>query len=55
MNKDKNKEDKPKKVLQIIVNILLTLVILLLVAIMAFFIYKNQKEGNAEENILSYT
>ena len=55
MNKDKNKEDKQKKVLQIIVNILLTLVILLLVAIMAFFIYKNQKEGNAEENILSYT
>ena len=55
MNKDKNKEDKPKKVLQIIVNILLTLVILLLVAIMAFFIYKNQKEENAEENILSYT
>ena len=48
-------KDKKKKILAIILNIVLTLVIIGLTALSIFFIYKNQKDNNAEEKTLTYT
>lgn len=48
-------KDKSKKILRILLNVILTLVIFVLLAISVYFIYKNNKEKNSEENILSYT
>ena len=45
------KEDKNKKIL----NLFLTLLIILLIAVAIFLVYENQKKNNSEENILTYT
>ena len=43
-------KDKKKKILTMVLNIVLTLVIIGLTALAIFFIYKNQKDNNSEEN-----
>ena len=50
MDKEKN-----KKILNTLLNVGLTLLIIALTAVAIFFIYKNQKEKNSEENKLAYT
>ena len=48
-------KDKKKKILNILLNTFLILLIIALTAVAIFFIYKNQKENNSEENVLTYT
>ena len=51
---DKEK-DKPKKIWKTLINIILTLLIIALLVLTIYFLYKSQKEKNSEENTLSYT
>jgi len=48
-------KEKKKDILRIVLNILLTVLIIALLAVSIFLIYKTQKDKNSEENKLSYT
>ena len=54
MKKD-NDKNKNKKKIKTLLNIMYTLILLILIGVMIFIIYKIQKEGNSEENKLTYT
>ena len=48
-------KDKKKKILRIVLDVLIIALIIAATAVAIFFIYKNNKEKNSEENTLSYT
>ena len=48
-------KEKSKKILRVLLNVILTLLIIALAAVTVYFVYKNQKEENSEENTLVYT
>ena len=48
-------KDKMKKILNILLHVILIAVIILMIAVTAYFIYSSEKEKNSEDNILSYT
>ena len=54
MKKD-NDKNKNKKKIKTLLNVMYTLILLILIGVMIFIIYKIQKEGNSEENKLTYT
>ena len=51
----KKDNDKNKKKIKTLLNVMYTLILLILIGVMIFIIYKIQKEGNSEENKLTYT
>ena len=48
-------KDKSNKILKMLLNILVTLLALIVLAVATYFIYKNVKENNSEETKLAYT
>ena len=54
MKKD-NDKNKNKKKIKTLLNVMYRLILLILIGVMIFIIYKIQKEVNSEENKLTYT
>lgn len=50
-----NNDKDSKKRIRIIIDVIATLIMIALIAVLVFFIYKNQNEKNSEENTLAYT
>ena len=48
-------KDKSNKILKMLLNILVTLLALIVLAVATYFIYKNVKENNSEDTKLAYT
>ena len=48
-------KDKSNKILKMLLNIIVTLLALIVLAVATYFIYKNVKENNSEDTKLAYT
>lgn len=48
-------KDKPNKMLKTLLNIIVTILVLAIAVLAAYFLYQNIKENNSEDTKLAYT